>query len=365
MVRNNEKKLKHSEEAKNLGTHDYGKIEHSQTDWTMKLILSPIEEYNFRESLRQNIEQKKNELIEKKRIKSKQRSDESRNKLEKKRTESKQRRDRSRNELEKKGVRQLEQRCEINTKRKESKNDKLKEPEEGEGKKICPNCKLTKANSYFGRPSSKRLPSWCKKCVLIRSKTARQKEILYRQELQIKQGCCADCKSTDDINELEAAHYKRGTHHISKNGKISCFSHMSVTQMKANQHKIRFLCKECHCRETEQENLEKKVEPKNAAVRQVIERTKQKQEYVNNRKRAIGACLRCTKTVATRPYSYFHFDHLPGFIKIEEVSLMIQKNRNIEVIDAEIAKCQLLCANCHFKVTAERLRMEGEPNETR
>ncbi len=46
------------------------------------------------------------------------------------------------------------------------------------------------------------------------------------------------------------------------------------------------------------------------------------------------------------------FDHLPGFEKTERVSMMYASKWS-EVLN-EIAKCQVLCANCHAIITAER-----------
>lgn len=47
------------------------------------------------------------------------------------------------------------------------------------------------------------------------------------------------------------------------------------------------------------------------------------------------------------------FDHVRG-IKIGNVSQMVTDGRGLEVIVAEIAKCEVRCANCHRVVTWER-----------
>lgn len=48
------------------------------------------------------------------------------------------------------------------------------------------------------------------------------------------------------------------------------------------------------------------------------------------------------------------FDHLPGFEKTEQVSLLILGRATLERVKEEIAKCELVCANCHRIRTAER-----------
>ncbi len=47
-----------------------------------------------------------------------------------------------------------------------------------------------------------------------------------------------------------------------------------------------------------------------------------------------------------------HFDHLPGFTKTKEVSRLIYGTRT--ALDNEIAKCEVVCANCHAIRTAGR-----------
>lgn len=50
-----------------------------------------------------------------------------------------------------------------------------------------------------------------------------------------------------------------------------------------------------------------------------------------------------------------HFDHLDRETKIASISKLASSNRSIEVIDAEIDKCRLICANCHRLYTIKQL----------
>ncbi len=47
------------------------------------------------------------------------------------------------------------------------------------------------------------------------------------------------------------------------------------------------------------------------------------------------------------PPCAMQFDHLPGFQKVANISSMVQANVRLDVIEEEIAKCDLVCANCH------------------
>lgn len=47
------------------------------------------------------------------------------------------------------------------------------------------------------------------------------------------------------------------------------------------------------------------------------------------------------------------FDHLPGTVKLYRIACMAGLRRG--TIDAEIAKCEVVCANCHRIRTNNRL----------
>ena len=50
-----------------------------------------------------------------------------------------------------------------------------------------------------------------------------------------------------------------------------------------------------------------------------------------------------------------HWDHLPGYLKIDEISTMVGSYRRALILD-ELAKCELVCANCHVMRTVVRAR---------
>jgi len=49
------------------------------------------------------------------------------------------------------------------------------------------------------------------------------------------------------------------------------------------------------------------------------------------------------------------WDHLPGTVKLGEISSMVRK-WSTKLIFEELAKCELVCANCHAIRTYKRLR---------
>ncbi len=67
----------------------------------------------------------------------------------------------------------------------------------------------------------------------------------------------------------------------------------------------------------------------------------------------------CTDCGRTFPPEAMEWDHLPGTVKLGEISSVIGK-WSTKLIFEEIAKCELVCANCHAIRTYKRLR-EGTP----
>lgn len=76
----------------------------------------------------------------------------------------------------------------------------------------------------------------------------------------------------------------------------------------------------------------------------------EKQERIRQIKVEQG-CARCGYN--EHPAA-LEFDHLPGTVKLFNVGSMAAAKRSWETIMAEIAKCQVVCANCHRVITAER-----------
>ena len=84
---------------------------------------------------------------------------------------------------------------------------------------------------------------------------------------------------------------------------------------------------------------------KAARKRRVISR----QDAVDLRK-----SLPCTDCGGTFPPVAMDFDHMPEYEKVGSISRMLLDNRHMAIIGREIAKCELVCANCHRVRTKER-----------
>ena len=62
----------------------------------------------------------------------------------------------------------------------------------------------------------------------------------------------------------------------------------------------------------------------------------------------------CADCGNTFPAVCMDFDHLPGFTKRYAVGTMVAHGHSRDSVMAEIAKCELVCANCHRVRTSKR-----------
>ena len=67
----------------------------------------------------------------------------------------------------------------------------------------------------------------------------------------------------------------------------------------------------------------------------------------------------CTDCGNSFPYYVMHFDHLDEDEKVADVSRLRAVGASKEKILKEVAKCELVCANCH----AERTHQRGYKNQ--
>ena len=73
-------------------------------------------------------------------------------------------------------------------------------------------------------------------------------------------------------------------------------------------------------------------------------------EYIIEQK-TINPCVDCGQQY---PYYTMQYDHLPEFEKIFNISQFHDYTNDLEVVKAEIAKCELVCGNCHSHRTHTR-----------
>lgn len=60
----------------------------------------------------------------------------------------------------------------------------------------------------------------------------------------------------------------------------------------------------------------------------------------------------CADCAQSFPTYVMHWDHLPGFEKVDDISSMVSSRTRLVVLE-ELKKCQLVCANCHVLRTID------------
>ncbi len=69
-------------------------------------------------------------------------------------------------------------------------------------------------------------------------------------------------------------------------------------------------------------------------------------------------CMDCKNKF---PAVCMDFDHRPGEHKIDTISQLVRNGASMAKILAEVAKCDLVCSNCHRIRTARRLNRRSAP----
>lgn len=148
-------------------------------------------------------------------------------------------------------------------------------------------------------------------------------------------GHCVDC-GNDDLEVLEFDHVA--------GDKVACVRHVwSETGMLAEAAKCALRCVNCHRKRTFQNSLGYNEE-----------RTILAYNHVLNIKLNSDGCQLCGWYEKNHMY-VLDFDHLDQNNKLFTIANMVKKGRLSEQIDVEIAKCRLLCANCHRKHTLRQM----------
>lgn len=83
-----------------------------------------------------------------------------------------------------------------------------------------------------------------------------------------------------------------------------------------------------------------------------LEKNRKKEEENRAFIQAIKETTPCADCGKNYPYYVMEFDHRPGVDKYKEVSKLV--GSSLVKIKEEIAKCDLVCANCHRERTHKR-----------
>jgi hypothetical protein len=81
---------------------------------------------------------------------------------------------------------------------------------------------------------------------------------------------------------------------------------------------------------------------------------KQRRQHYREWSDSLKSDKPCKDCGSIYPPSIMHWDHLEGSVKVKDVCRMVIECCNKETILNEIAKCELVCSNCHGLRTIKR-----------
>jgi len=154
-----------------------------------------------------------------------------------------------------------------------------------------------------------------------------------------------------------------------------------VIAMRAEVAKLQWPCKFCHQLENTGDAANRRGDPvllpdgKHSGTEEEIKQYNAKrnakivypkQQHVDAEKLRRGCCLKCKRAVTEENVFAFHFDHRDELTKmvgglagkqggvgglVGNVVKAAALDKIEPILDAEMAKCDLLCANCHHRKT--------------
>ncbi len=199
--------------------------------------------------------------------------------------------------------------------------------------KMCCRCwKITERSDFI--TDVKKIEGTC--CSICRDQLFENRDQITDMYLQLKEeaGPCVDCDEADiRITEFD---------HVNMNTKSFNISEArSIKQLQEEITKCVVRCGICHRRRTK-EQLNYGQNSRKGKI------------YVDDIKRTIGGCVTC-KWYDENLLEALEFDHIDidKTTKLDNISTMVANNVSIDIIDAEIQKCQLLCVHCHKLKTIE------------
>jgi hypothetical protein len=156
-----------------------------------------------------------------------------------------------------------------------------------------------------------------------------------------------------------------------------------VAAMRLEVPKLQWPCKFCHFLEKTGKQANRSGDPelmlpgryngteeeiKQYEAKRKANNVYPKQDHVDEEKLRRGCCLQCKRIVTKENVFAFHFDHRNELTKMMGKDTLARKQGGVgglvanvanaatldkiePILDAEMAKCDLLCANCHHRKT--------------
>lgn len=208
---------------------------------------------------------------------------------------------------------------------------------------ICRKCKITKPISEFSKHNGKKrgVADWCNYCHKIDVTVLK-----WKIKLEMG-GKCVDCEYNNIL-------FLQFDHLYDKKSNVSILR--SKKKIREEATKCQLLCPNCHYKKSTTDSFKQLKSKEELNKKNLYHRNRRDENrvFISKIKNKIGGCQKCNLKINNNNSS-FHFDHLDQNDKFKEVSNLSKSCYSLKVIEKEIDKCRLLCANCHYEYTAIQL----------
>ena len=217
------------------------------------------------------------------------------------------------------------------------------------GQRHCKHCGHIKPEDQFKSSVARRqtLTKWCQTCrqslarTQINPTTATGKCKARWEEWKAKNPCIVCGESDPQL--IEADHLRDKVHDCSNNRYWS--NHGGVPALENELTKCQSLCRWCHALKSDHER----------GTTTNVTKLK-RQAIIAAEKLRRGKCLRCPRRVTLETCCAFDFDHRDASTKVIDISDLVYRSQVFfdQHIKSELKACDMLCCNCHKKVTIAR-----------
>lgn len=225
--------------------------------------------------------------------------------------------------------------------------------------RVCPRCERLQPIELFSRSNRDGRQHWCKDCfrdyfrargdnhrAQVAAAKERRRGLARALVLEyLAERSCADCEEAR-VGVLEFDHVRPP-----KTANISDLvaTGASAARVEAELEKCEVVCVNCHRRRTERRRASARgarAQPAASPARRPRDRNQAFVDSVLERSR----CVDCGEEDS----AVLEFDHVGS--KRFAISDAVGGERALAELEAEIARCEIRCANCHRLRTAERGR---------
>lgn len=169
----------------------------------------------------------------------------------------------------------------------------------------------------------------------------RRREFLLQLKIE-KGGVCVDC-GNDDLEVLEFDHVSTEDAKVAEVRRI--YNNQGMVDEAA---KTELRCVNCHMKKLEYTTPREPTEDVNLLrSREYRDATR---TYIKQVKMESGGCQVCHWFDETNLQA-LHFDHIDENTKLYNINELSSTGCNLDRLKTELAKCQILCGNCHRKRT--------------